>query len=294
MRTLVIFAAWAPDSSENTQRWLDWYVDILNSSFIDCDKIISVNYKSSDIVISNLKIVINPSAIVHVSANMHVNSDACGFQVALNYCRDSLKNYDYVFFMHTKGISYDFGSYDPIRAELSETIFKYSSIYKILFEQKRVVLCQRGHMANSRGSITECRSFADKIGVTSPTFNFAAGLTLFYAPTVLVSDFLDRCPQNFLHENLNDQGFNRFFFEGLFPSILVMMGAAPTFCRNEGFDDALNAHISFDARPAHNAALVWHEYVRREREGSRYAQVPVPYVFGDAEKLANIEIAYVT
>lgn len=291
MKLLVLSAAWAPDESENTQRWLNWYRDVLDTHFHDDGKFIAVNTDAHELVETRFRDVSRLLDIKRVPENLHINSDAGAFQFALDQCRQSLENYDYVLFLHTKGISYPFADYDGLRPLMQRTIFDRRLVAEAVSQKDRLV-CFRGHMSHANGSIVDCAEFASSLGISRPTFNFAATMTIYYSPATALRDFISRLPAGFLSTNLVAQGKNRFFFEGVVPSTLVMLGIDPVFLDRPAFDARLNAEVSYNHAPNHNSALVSREFYQMMDSPEVYRQTPIPYVFGDLEDLVRITIAY--
>lgn len=292
MRLLILFAAWARDDSENTHRWMNWYRDILDAQFPNDDKFFSVNYDASGVVENRFHDVPGLLGIERVSEKMHVNSDAASFQNCLMRCSSILKNYDYVFFMHTKGASYSFASFEAWRSSVAKTIFSRSQIAKILSDNSSFLVAERGHMIQAKNPILAFEQFAARAGCSGPTFHYAAGTTLFYAPAPTVSEMLERLPRAYQEENLLGLGESRFFFEAPIPSLLTMLGAHPFFAGGARLNDGLSPDVSYDCDPKHNSMIVLREYSRRCERGPAYTQSPVPYIFGIFEEMQKLNLQF--
>jgi hypothetical protein len=292
MKILLLFSAWAPDDRENSKRWLYWYKEVVDSQFHEEEKFISVNYGSHACVYETFKTSHNLLEIETVTSKLHVNSDAAGFQLSLGRCRKIISKYDYVLFLHTKGISYSFLSYALLAPALKAALLDKSTVFGQGPVHPSSIICYRGHMVSELNSIVECEKFARGLNIKTSVFNWAAGMTLYYAPAAHLMSVIERPPEDFWTKNLLSLGQNRFFFEGVLPSLLVMTGARPVFVEGIEFDPKLNNQISYDNRPKHCSAIVISEFGRREAQGDQYNQHPIPYIFCDHDDTYKSKISF--
>lgn len=292
MKLLVLLSAWAPDESENSRRWIEWYRQVLTDIYGADDKIVVLNHGTHPLAAEIWGRLPKTIGLHTVPEALHINSDASGYQVALDAARDRIGQYDAVMFVHTKGMSHRFGDYDFLRPLMRETIFNRAEVLARIAAGRRPTLaCFRGHMADSFGSIRACRAFAREAGINSPVFNFGATLTLYAVDARTLATFLDRVPAHYLRRNLAELRQNRFFFEGIVPSMLVMLGARPLFMEPPAFAESLNDNVSYNDNPPHNSALVAREWFRREEQGVYYEPIPIPYVFATSSGNPHVSFA---
>jgi len=291
MRILILFGAWVGSQNEDSLNWVRYYRDLLSNQFGDCDKFIAVSHKSAVSFRDAFRDLKNLLDIDMVDPGLHVDSDASQFQLALRRCKEILCNYDYIFFMHTKGASYNFDLFEPWRNSLSTSLFNHQRLLEEMGKGE-LLIAERGFMVSHRGSIVSCQSLANDLGIKSPVFHFAAGQTNFCVPSNSCAALLEILPDSWLSSNILALGYNRFFFESLFPSMLTMLGLEPTFLGGASFNPHLSSDISYDCDPQHSSLLVLREFARRREEGDSYRQVPVPYVFGHFDDVRSINIQF--
>ncbi|WP_320203881.1 hypothetical protein [Agrobacterium rosae] len=292
MKILVMLAGWAGDDSENTREWLEWYREILATEFSSCEIFLAVSNKSDASLLRHLGGLANISRSEAVNADLHVDSDASQYQLCLRMFKESGQDYDLIFFMHTKGISYSFEMFKPWRESVRETIFSMAAVESIIGHRSRFLVAERGHMIQAQSSISQCRILADECGILDPTFHYAAATTLFYVDGISLKMFTASLPPKYFCENLLGLGHSRFFFEGTIPSLLTMMGAEPLFVGGSGYEDGFNQNVSFDALPAHNSALVLDQYRNMRASNGTYKQNSVPYVTGTKEQAQQVRIFF--
>ena len=292
MKILVFLAGWAGDATPNTQRWLSWYKSILCREFSEDDIFFAISYNSDDSLQDALGDLPNIIAKKVVPESLHMNSDASQFQLCLRESKLILSNYDFAFFFHTKGISYDFDAFSPWRDSVEKTIFCRSAFEAFVSDRKSGLIAERGHMIQAMSSINQCARLAELCGIASPAFHYAAATTLYYVDCRTLNELVTKLPRQYLEENLLSLGESRFFFEGSIPSLLTMLGAEPWFIGGCVHEQGFNHNISFDALPAHNSAIVKAQHRKMLSEGNGYMQVPVPYVFAQLEKAIGMTISF--
>jgi hypothetical protein len=128
----------------------------------------------------------------------------------------------------------------------------------------------------------------------SKPFVIGATNTLYYVSASVLADVLQAIPSNVLTNNLLAEGFDRFFFEGLFPSMLLQFAAHIQFLSDPYYEEGLPHTVSFDLYPFHNSKMVEDEFARYQKMGQSYFQIPRPYVFGGADALSSVKIVYGT
>ncbi|WP_320203879.1 hypothetical protein [Agrobacterium rosae] len=292
MKILVMLAGWAGNDSEDTRLWLNWYREILLTEFSDSEVFLAISCKSDASLERNLGDLPNISRSERVSSELHVNSDASQYQLCLRMLLQKDEEYDLVFFMHTKGISYPFESYQPWRDSVRKTIFSRSSVESVAAGNSRFLIAERGHMIQARSSIEHFRGLSLECGFNTPAFHYAAATTLFYVDAISLKTALAALPLRYLNKNLLSVGQNRFFFEGHFPSLLTMAGAEPLFIGGSEYQENFNRDVSYDALPKHNSAIVREQYRRMLDSDGRYVQMPVPYVTGSLENAYQAGVSF--
>lgn len=106
-KNAVVFSTWLPPQVVYRG---GLYLSYINEYFKDCDVYIGINHNSDlswvDMIEYNMPM--DNVNISMVDPELAVNSDASGFQTALELLQKSGKKYENVYFMHTKGTSYPF------------------------------------------------------------------------------------------------------------------------------------------------------------------------------------------
>jgi hypothetical protein len=164
MRILILFGAWVGSQNEDSLNWVRYYRDLLSNQFGDCDKFIAVSHKSAVSFRDAFRDLKNLLDIDMVDPGLHVDSDASQFQLALRRCKEILCNYDYIFFMHTKGASYNFDLFEPWRNSLSTSLFNHQRLLEEMGKGE-LLIAERGFMVSHRGSIVSCQSLANDLGI---------------------------------------------------------------------------------------------------------------------------------
>ncbi|WP_123834395.1 hypothetical protein [Methylobacterium currus] len=292
MRILILFSMWAPDDSENSRKWLEYYKYILRNNFKEDDKFISINGCKDLIDASNLNDIENLIGSSRVADDMVIDSDASGYQHALRHCNNIIAQYDAVCLFHTKGISYNFEDSAGLRIELSENIFDRERVTSELVRHDKSIVALKGYMAPSSGAIRHFIDLAADANIHHSCIHYAATLTLYAVSSAALCDLMACLPDRIMSQNLKSIGENRYFFEAMFPSLLTAIGARPVFLCGEQFEESANCNVSYDALSAHNSAIVSREFFRCREQGSLYQHRPFPYVTGTQEQVAKINIIF--
>lgn len=216
MKDCVLFAAWCPYLHRMYP-----YIQILKKCYSNCDIFVGVNpnTKPEFIKLLNDNSINN---IIHVNPSQEVNSDASAFQAALKLYKNSSKDYRYVYFLHTKGMSYK-----------SEEQWKTSrESYFDSFANRRLE-CEKllspddvggcGLVANFCWSLYNSDYIKYVTKFINPPHNQVQNvmwLTTNYAiKNDAVKYFVDNCKEEFFNVNLGD----RYFFESSFPMIVELL-----------------------------------------------------------------------
>jgi len=223
-RDAVVFSSYVP-----TARALEIateFLQLFEERFADCDFFIGINTGSlpeweAALAASRLRISYGT-----VEPRLTVDSDASGFQNALELMRGEPREYRLVWFGHTKGATSD----DPgLRRRLIEDFYLERRRIERLFDHPRVG--SFGHDASVSVDMGAIDERMDRL------FPFPyAGIGTFYLHTFyvirgsIVRRFLDGCSDDFFTKNLvSDLGFDRYYFERDFSRIADRSGFYPLY-----------------------------------------------------------------
>lgn len=291
-RLLILVAAWAPDAGEGTRKTFDWYRHEVLDRFPLADKIIAFNHGSAaethDILLGASNVV----ATCVVAPEMHIDSDAAPYQAALKLARPILANYDAVLFVQTKGVSYDFDGFDAVRQEFATEFFGNPRLFEELSTSEPRLVCHHVHLDCYHHSIRFLDSFARHVGIDRPVLSFGATYAIYGCTTAALLPLLDLMPAWFLDENIASWGCNRYFFEGLFPSLVVSLGADLRLVGPCQANPALNADMSYGYDTPHTNALAAREYQAYREQGAAYRQVPLPYIHSGPDIATRLSVAF--
>jgi hypothetical protein len=291
-RLLILVAAWAPDAGEGTRKTFDWYRREVLDRFPLADKIIAFNHGSAAEMHDILLGASNVVATCIVPPEMHIDSDAAPYQAALRLARPILPNYDAVLFVQTKGVSYEFDGFDAVRQEFIAEFFDNPRLFDELSGSGPRFVSHRVHMDCYHHSIRFLDAFAQRVGIDRPTLSFGATYAIYGCTTAALVPLLDLMPPWFLHENIVSWGCNRFFFEGLFPSLIVSLGAELRLIGPCQPHPALNADMSYGFDTPHTNALAAREYQAYRDHGAAYRQVPIPYIHSGPDIATKLNVAF--
>lgn len=292
MRLLILFSMWSPDRSTSSKNWLDYYTSRLSDCFPNDDKFIAINGNEDAVDRDAISVIPHVIGVSSVPDGMVINSDASGYQHALNECAGILSNYDAICFFHTKGISYKFEDVGWLRDEVDASIFDRSRIIDALGRHDRALVAIKGFLSPSADGNRKYARLAASAGIAQPSVHYLATWTLYAASTSSVVDMMDCLPAEVKSKNLLSIGETRYFFEAAIPSLLSAKGATPVFLCGEEFAEGVNRFVSFDAMPSHNCAILSAEFAKRDRLEDKYRQLAVPYVFGSLDQVRSVNIAF--
>lgn len=215
MKDCVIFAAWVPYIHR-----LQVYIDLIKNKYIDCDIFVGINPnshpQSESIFRAN-----GISNIIHVNPELVVNSDASAFQAALKLYKESNKNYRYVYFIHTKGMSYKSEDQWKIsRESYFDSFVNKRKECEQLLEPDDVGGC--GLVSNFCWTLHTSdyvKSVTNYIDTPYNNVQDVMWLTTHYViKNECIKYFVDNCKHEFFNTNLKD----RYYFESSFPLIVEL------------------------------------------------------------------------
>jgi hypothetical protein len=290
MRVLILFAAWMPDSSDNSKLWSKYYFDILSNEFGSCDKIIAFNHGSHPHFEEEFRSLPSVLCVDRVSKEMHINSDAAPYQLCLMHARPHLENYDLVLFLHTKGASKDFIHLEGFRWYFGNKLFNQSSLTEAYQKSPNgchMVYC---HPPTFGVDVRQFNSFIRASHQDVRPFMLNATYTVYACPSSLLARAIDCLPANFFTQNIGAK-YNRFFFELIFPSLLISLGGVINPLGDSNFNPLLNRYVSYNYDLSHNTALtiqLWNGYLLDHT----YEQAAIPMMFGPLEEVSKVQINY--
>jgi 8-demethyl-8-alpha-L-rhamnosyltetracenomycin-C 2'-O-methyltransferase len=225
----VIFSSFVPGSDiafQVGQYFLDWF-KLYNK---DDDIYIGVNAGSSDHWISMIEQSGLRATVVPVEPHLSCSSDVSGYQAALSALKCSGREYDYVWFGHTKGATHpNFDGAAAIRDRLEKTFWS----------QKKLIESQ----CDPIGFGTFCMDFLpvadqhdDTVAHLKAIYPSAmakpigyVNLFSFFGMTgnALRLFFEGASPDFFTKNIVSELGFNRYFFESGFAWVGDMAGLPP-------------------------------------------------------------------
>ena len=224
----VIFSSWVPFQFLHRAHV---YIDILKKYYSDCKIYVGVNCGSDNIwkdmlLDSGLNVTIRD-----VPVALDINSDASGYQAALQLYAEDKNNFSYghVWFLHTKSISHPdshFGNgvHDYVR---------YSGMCRAKVTEMLNSEEFYGGWSNNV-SYNQEWEWQDKINEVCNFPYPQAHLGLFFLTTNfviknhIVQTFIKNSKSEFWTENMGKR-FNRYFFEFHFPLIISKSGYLPVF-----------------------------------------------------------------
>ena len=205
--------------------------DVYRQYFADCDIYVGINgnpcpeyisYLQEQQKIFNLKYVIVPK-------ELEVHTDVSAYQAALKLVKEDRKEYGYVWFAHTKGITNESeSSQHRRRVLLNEFISERSKITNLL--QASNAGTYSLYLAKYAGK----KEF-DDILLQYFKFNKPYFYTYLYLYTFYVikgkylHNFLNNCATTFFTNNLIKNGADIYMFERDFPQIAWRQGGYPLF-----------------------------------------------------------------
>lgn len=222
----VAFSSYVPNvqSVEKATFFLDCFVE----NFSDCDIYVGVNYPWCSEWVETLEAYKEKLNLFidFVDINKVIDSDAAGYQNALNILKHQGSKYRTVLFAHTKGVTH---SGEP--AKLQRDMEGLKSVFFTKEVRQRV---DSIFMENPKiGLFSDyCTKSTDQtIESLDKLFNFYFSgnkimilASIYYIRGSLVHQFIHNCDKKFFTENLLSLGYDRYFFERDFPTIVTRFG----------------------------------------------------------------------
>lgn len=217
MKNCIVFASYIPNKSDLYigAQFLNYFKD----NFKDYDIFIGVNPSCDEWIglIDEFKSELNIE-YKKVDGNLVVDSDASAFQTALGLLKKSGKQYDVVWFVHTKGVT---SHCHGFRDAMFDVFLSKRGEIESTFNQDNTLggyypftgLCS---------SHTYISDYADKILKTETTkIGPMVSLYTFYViKGEVIKLFMENHIDGFFEKNLiKDLGHDRYFFESIFPTI---------------------------------------------------------------------------
>jgi hypothetical protein len=220
----VVFSSYVP--TDEALAVAHEFLDVFKEGFSDCDFFVGINPGS----LPQWELALRESGlrmrIGKVDPRLAVDSDASGFQRALQLMRDERRAYRLVWFGHTKGTT---ANNPPVRRYLIENFYLERRRIANFFVHPRV-----GSFGND---VTLDVNLGEIDARMNRLFPFPyEGIGTFYLHTFyvlrgsIVGSFLGGCSEDFFTKNLvRDLGFDRYFFERDFSRLADRFGYYPLY-----------------------------------------------------------------
>lgn len=226
MRDAVVFSSYVP--TEQALLVGQQFLEVFKREFADCDFFVGINTGSLPAWESALKESGLRMNIGEVDPRLTVDSDASGFQRALQLMKDRDTEYRLVWFGHTKGATND----DPaLRRQLIRDFYLQRRWIARFFEQPRVGSFGHYMTVNLNGARPEDDAAMDALFPFPFTRIGMHYLHTFYVYRgSIVKGFLEGCSPGFFTKHIvRDLGFDRYFFEGDFSRLADRFGYYPLY-----------------------------------------------------------------
>jgi len=223
-KNAVVFSSWVP--SQYFYR-ANIYLSFIRDYFSDCDVYIGVNSESDLVWVDIIESVLPEAQVALVDPSLSLNSDVPGFQSALKLLKDSKNEYENVYFMHSKGMSYPndatwfiscrdyFMQFAEKRKEFDEIMEKDTSIGGIAHIARKFDMKTSKHLEQIVSYMDNTKTAIQVIPQDTMWL-----LTHYVIKGNIVKWFLDASKEEFFTTNLQD----RYFFEVCFPLIVDAYG----------------------------------------------------------------------
>jgi hypothetical protein len=291
-KPLLLFAAWVAPAKPDTAVWRDYYLSLLSGRFGSIDKVISVNPGCDPEFAAALENISNVVALEHVAPENDSRSDAAGYQLALWNAQLRLPSYDVVMFGHCKGSSHAFKDLEPIASDQINGCLDIDSIEAAFRKDPNGMYVRSASLPSTLVHVMELQKLLDMCAISGPHVCFTVPYTMFSVSAGFLNSTLEKLPEALITASIKSLGFNRYFFESMFPSLLMATGARLSFLDSPRAIDATWPDVTYDALPRHNSALVLREMARKKTGGQTYVQQPVPCVFGSNQAIEAVRIKF--
>lgn len=289
-RILVIFAGWVPNS-EDKAKWASLFSRVLADDLGTHDKILIFNHGCDGVLPEALASIPNVVTTGVVEERLNMGSDASGYQLGLALARSSLDEYDSVLFVHSKGASRNFIEYSQIIEGFRQVLFPMVSSGPI--DGPECLFAMQAFLTPHSKSIRDLRKMCEMSdSVPGPSVTVTS--SIYAVSASVLGKCLSTLPDEFFQSSLEGFGFDPWFFESVFPGVLVSHGADIRFAgKNEFGPWPMNPKICYHAHPRHNGAVVEREIAKCRELGSMFVPTATPYVF-NAEKIAYDQIDFIS
>lgn len=222
----VIFSSWVP---QHLLHRGEQYLSYLLQYFENCDIFCGVNAGSSFQWLQMIEKYKNNGLHIQYSCvpqAMSSTSDNAGYQAGLQLYKNSSKNYDLVFFTHTKSITHAERNHREGVEHMVVSFHKNRQRYtQILHQDARyggiTAVGGINYEHLSLNKINEYYSFPCE------ALEQIYMLTNFVIKNEIIKKFVDGCNPEFFTIPFENKGYNRYFFEFYFPTIVSKMGYIP-------------------------------------------------------------------
>jgi hypothetical protein len=291
-KPLLIFAAWVAPDKPDTAIWRNYYLSLLSDRFGSIDKVVSVNPGCDPTFAAALENIPNVVALEHVAPENNSRSDAAGYQLGLWNAQLRLPGYDVAMFGHCKGSSHAFKDFEFIANDQIDGCLNIDRIEEAFRINRNAIYARNASMPNTMVHIKQFHRLLDMCGISGPQVCFTVPYTMFSVSAAFLSSALQQMPEELITSSLHSLGFNRYFFEFLFPSLLVAAGADLSILDSPRAIDATWPDVTYDVLPRHNSALVLREMGRKKVAGETYVQQPIPCVFGSNDAIQSVRVKF--
>lgn len=215
MKDCVIFGTWAP-----YRHRIAPYINIIKEKWSDCDFFVGINPGSDPEWEKQLN-AIGITNIIHVKPELQICSDASAYQAALTLYKKSNKNYRNVFFMQTKGMSYQTDhQWRVSRESYFDGFARDRHLYEKLLIPDDVGGCGMTSFFDfnwrNNDYVKKLTKFIDT--PYKNVFELKWLITHYVMKNEVVKYFVDNCKPEFFSTNLED----RCYFEWAFPQIVEL------------------------------------------------------------------------
>ncbi len=260
---VVIFSSWVPPHLFHRG---EQYLRYLKEYFGDCDIYCGVNWGSDPRWLDLLENYKREGLQIEykcVAPSMFSTSDNAGYQAALSLYKLSNKPYDMAYFTHTKSITH------PDKNHREGVEHMVVSFHKNRQRVKRVLNSNHYYGGWSAvGRINYEYTGLNKVDefypFLYPSFEQTFVLTSFVIKNDIINTFIHQCQSKFFTQPFETMGYNRYFFEFYFPSIISKFGFIPLV--DEFWDSPSPKHAREEMKINFNK---W-----KEKTGLSYLQYP--------------------
>jgi hypothetical protein len=215
MKNCVIFASYIPDKS-NLYVGLQ-FLNYFKDNFKDYDIFVGVNPSCNEWIelLEQFKSELNIT-YKKVDNNLVVDSDASAYQAALSLLKNNDKQYNTVWFVHTKGVTSNCHNF---RDAMFDVFLSKKNEIEYMFNNDNTL---GGYypFTGTCSSDTYISDYADKILKikTTKIGPMVAQYSFYVIKGEIIKLFMENHIDGFFEKNLvRDMGHDRYFFESIFP-----------------------------------------------------------------------------